>query len=216
MDRTKQNKNQRPTPENYETLQFAWAFFNERLFDDQLPPCMITLQRFHKSSGYFVPNGWQDENGTISDEISLNPAYMRHCIAEGDLETPLSTLVHEQCHQWQHHYGFRKSLRGYHNIEWARKMESVGLIASDTRDEGGKQTGYRMSHYIEDGGRFDVACQELIKRGFKINWTDNWNRQPKGVRKTHYKCPQCQVSCWSKPMCSFICGKCSCEMFEVA
>ena len=32
------------------------------------------------------------------------------------------------CHQWQQHFG-KPSRNGYHNKQWADKMESVGLIA---------------------------------------------------------------------------------------
>ncbi len=34
-----------PTPETYEELQHAYDFFDERLFNNELPPCLITLQR---------------------------------------------------------------------------------------------------------------------------------------------------------------------------
>jgi hypothetical protein len=50
----------------------------------------------------------------------------------------LSTLVHEQAHLWQHHFG--KPGRGrYHNREWAAKMVEIGLIPSATGEPGGKQ-----------------------------------------------------------------------------
>ncbi|QDV81276.1 SprT-like domain-containing protein [Planctomycetes bacterium TBK1r] len=205
----------KPTRENYAELQRAWDYFNQRLFGKELPTCMITLQRFHKSAGYFVPGGWHDDSGIISDEISLNPAYLTPHLEQGDLKQPLSTLVHEQCHQWQHHYGERKSLRGYHNREWARKMELVGLVASRTGKPGGKKTGYGISHYIEDGGRFEVACQALLEKGFTISWRDNWNRVPKGVKKTHYKCPACGTSCWARPRWAFTCGICNAAMEEL-
>jgi hypothetical protein len=40
-------------------------------------------------------------------------------------------------------------------------MLAVGLIPSDTGKPGGKQTGQRMTHYIEPEGQFDRACREL-------------------------------------------------------
>jgi predicted SprT family Zn-dependent metalloprotease len=72
-----------------------------------------------------------------------------------------STLVHEMCHLWQSAHG-KDYKKGAHNKEWARKMEAIGLIPSATGEPGGKQTGRNVTHYIEIGGPFDVACDELL------------------------------------------------------
>ena len=37
-----------PTPETHDELQRAYDFFNEKLFSNELPPCLITLQREKK------------------------------------------------------------------------------------------------------------------------------------------------------------------------
>ncbi|MDH8410092.1 sprT domain-containing protein, partial [Klebsiella pneumoniae] len=73
--------------------------------------------------------------------------------------------VHEMVHLWQHHHG-NVSRAGYHNVEWAEKMVSIGLIPSHTGAPGGKQIGQHMSHYVEPAGRFDKAANELIQKGF--------------------------------------------------
>jgi hypothetical protein len=39
--------------------------------------------------------------------------------------------VHEMAHVWQHAHG-KPSRNGYHNKEWAAKMDERGLIPSDT------------------------------------------------------------------------------------
>ncbi|HIE17406.1 MAG TPA: hypothetical protein EYP71_04350, partial [Dehalococcoidia bacterium] len=91
------------------------------------------------------------DGDVVVDEIALNPTHFK----ERTMAQTLSTLVHEMCHLWQHHFG--KPPRGnYHNKQWATKMLSCGLIPSDTGREGGKQTGQNMTHYIEDGGVFDT------------------------------------------------------------
>jgi hypothetical protein len=48
--------------------------------------------------------------------------------------------------------------RNYHNKEWAVKMREVGLIPTDTGQPGGKDTGQKVTHVIEPGGRFEQAC----------------------------------------------------------
>jgi hypothetical protein len=39
------SSNSNPTEANYNDLISAYDFFNHHLFDNQLPPCLITFQR---------------------------------------------------------------------------------------------------------------------------------------------------------------------------
>ena len=43
---------------------------------------------------------------------------------------------------------------GYHNAEWASKMESVGLVPSTTGAPGGARVGQAVSHYVDGEGRW--------------------------------------------------------------
>ena len=96
----------------------------------------------------------------MTDEIALNPA---HFAGRTPAEM-LSTLVHEMAHLWQHHFG-KPSRSGYHNKEWAAKMREIGLIPTDTGQPGGKDTGQKVTHNIEEGGRFDQACTAFLATG---------------------------------------------------
>lgn len=42
----------KPTVKTYAELQLAYDTFNARLFDGQLPECLITLQREKRTYGY--------------------------------------------------------------------------------------------------------------------------------------------------------------------
>ncbi|WP_439810804.1 SprT-like domain-containing protein [Bordetella bronchiseptica] len=159
-----------PTAEAYGELYVAFEHFNRAMFDAQLPPCLITLQRRKGTYGYFSKGRFvRRGTGDMVDEIALNPAYF----ASQTIKNTLSTLVHEQVHQWQRHFG-SFSRRGYHNKEWADKMESIGLIPSDTGKPGGRKTGQQMDHYIEPGGVFDLACDSLLTREFTLSWLDRF------------------------------------------
>ncbi len=68
-----------------------------------------------------------DGSGRMIDEIALNPEYF----PVYPLIEVMQTLVHEQCHMWQYHYG-NPSRKTYHNAQWAAKMESIGLMPSST------------------------------------------------------------------------------------
>lgn len=198
-----------PTAETYTAFDHAYDHFNAALFGGSLPPCLITMQRHRKAYGYFHGGVWTDAKGqSVTDEIALNPDTFR---ARSTQET-LSTLVHEMCHLWQHHNG-KPSRSGYHNREWAAMMDEVGLVPSDTGAQGGKRTGQNVSHYIEDGGAFETACNALLAEGFTVPWhalteTDARGRRKKAPGKTKYACPDCDLNMWGKPGIKVICGEC--------
>ncbi|WP_425953201.1 SprT-like domain-containing protein [Ralstonia pseudosolanacearum] len=169
--------NVKPTKEAYEALQFAYDFFNKRLFDGALNGAMITLNRKGRSLGHFSPESFVNRRNVICDEINLNPAYF----GSRPVEDVLSTLVHEQCHQWREYDG-EPPRRAYHDKKWAGKMLEVGLQPSDSGGPGGKTVGEKMSHYILPDGAFIVACKDLLSQGEPIPWFD---RYPEICRKDY-------------------------------
>lgn len=159
----------KPTEETYTELDIAYNYFNEHLFQNRLPPCLITLQREKRTFGYFSKKRFVNKNGNHIDELAMNPAYF----GIRSIQETLSTLVHEQVHVEQEYYG-KPSRNGYHNTEWGRLMERVGLCPSNTGLEGGKRTGQQMSHYIKKGGAFEIACKNLISEEFSLSWYDRF------------------------------------------
>lgn len=161
----------RPTEEAYAELQRAYDYYNDHLFASQerLPPCMITYQREKRTMGYFSKGRFIRLDGTKTDEIAMNPDYF----ASIPLVEILQTLVHEMVHLWQEHFG-KPSRSCYHNWEWARKMEALGLMPSSTGQPGGKKIGQSMNDYVIPGGRFDKATRRLLSTGFAISWMDRF------------------------------------------
>lgn len=156
-----------PTDEFYGLLVRAFDHFNQALFDSRLPNCLITVQREKNTMGFFSPDRWANSNGKRTHEIAMNPAYFaRHKLIE-----VFQTLVHEQCHLWQCEFG-KPSRAGYHNRQWAEKMESIGLMPSHNGEEHGRKTGQKMSDYPVKGGRFMHACHALVAQGFRLTWID--------------------------------------------
>ncbi|CAH2802842.1 MAG: zinc metalloproteinase Mpr protein [uncultured Paraburkholderia sp.] len=158
-----------PTPEAYAELQQAFEHFNRALFGAELPHCLITLQRERRTFGYFSGVRFVRRSGERTDEIATNPSYF----AIRSVRDTLSTLAHEMVHAWQAHFG-KPGRRGYHNKEWAAKMEEVGLMPTSTGEPGGKKIGEHMTHYIVAGGRFDHSCAELLTREFTLSWLDRF------------------------------------------
>jgi predicted SprT family Zn-dependent metalloprotease len=170
----------RPTEEAYAELQQAYDHFNDRLFDGKLPGALLTLQREKDTFGYFSRNRFVARKaGEKVDEIAMNPSYF----AVVPLVEVLQTLVHEMVHQWQHHFGSPGRTR-YHNHEWAKKMQDVGLMPSSTGQPGGRKVGDKIADYAIEGGLFLMACEELIAGQFSVTWLDRYPsfKQLEGVR----------------------------------
>ncbi len=214
-----------PTNEAYLPLQEAYDFFNARLFNNELPLCLMTLQRKNKKVLGFVSRGnfARQTSATRTDELAMNPSFL---LTRSAIDV-LSTIVHEQTHIWQFHVG-KPGRRGYHNKEWGTKMKEVGLYPSSTGEPGGKETGEKMTHFIVADGPFQVRANELIARGFTLQWgeappetNDNNEDEPGGAvakKKTdssnriRFKCPTCTAKAWGKPSLKIMCGKCRMDM----
>ena len=195
----------KPTTELYSELQEIFDFFNQKLFGGELPNCLISLQRSKGVAGYFSYSSWENDKGKKIDEIALNPSNFKN----KDLKTILSTFVHEMCHLWQSYFG-KVGKNGYHNQEWAEKMQAIGLIPSHTGKRGGNQTGYKMSHFILKDGLYEKLFNELENLGGKMSWIESIGEQKKNyVKKMKYVCPECNIKLWGKPNLNIICGHCN-------
>jgi len=225
IDRTAENfertgNSLTPTETVTRELQALSTYSNRCFFNSELPECMLTIDRFEKCAlGYFSPNSFVSKDGDLIHQISINPSHM----LTRNLKDVFSTLVHEHCHLWEFEFGGRKTCNGYHGKIWGAKMESIGLIPSNTGKPDGKKTGYRMTHYIEVGGVFDRACYELVNGQFGISWglateqmrddggpgTSGKNGPKKNDRskgKVKFLCPVCNKACWAAPTRNLICG----------
>lgn len=168
-----------PSIELYQSIfSDAYEFFNKELFNDSLPQCLIIITRKKRVMGHFSPNRWVTENGDVH-ELAINTTYLNN----RPIIEAFQTIVHEMVHCQQHIYG-KPSRSGYHNKEWADMMIAVGLMPSSTGKEGGAITGQNMNDYPIDGGRFQVACAKLIKKGFKLTIIDRTKAPVSGLDTT--------------------------------
>jgi predicted SprT family Zn-dependent metalloprotease len=201
-----------PTGQSYGEFLRAYRFFNKKLFEGALPDCLITLHRHRTAYGYFWGNRYASASDTKTDEIAMNPDHLRN---RPD-RVSLSTLVHEMAHLWQHHFG-KSSRSGYHNKEWAEKMEALGLMPSSTGKPDGKRTGQKCSHYIIDGGRYDKACAQLLETGFRITWgsAPSLPKKGKSGSRVKYVCSDCSATVWGKSGLRVECADCASMMEPV-
>lgn len=197
-----------PTNSQFAAYRAMWDYFNVSLFGGALRPVILNFSRAANSLGFFAPLRWE-HNDQTTHEISLNPAYLKRRPARD----VASTLVHEMVHLWQQDNG-KPGRRGYHNEEWARKMDEIGLAPSSTAAPGGKRVGYRMSHYIIADGPFARAF-EAMPREYLLPWTcwesqgnDKGKAKPR-ASKLKYTCPRCEANAWGKPGLHLHCGACN-------
>jgi hypothetical protein len=197
-----------PTEATYNDLVYDYLVFNDRLFGDTLPDCLITFQRKGNSSGYFCRERFDkrpSDSEEFLDEIALNPA---HFHKQTDEEI-FAVLVHEMVHLLQFRFG-KPSRGGYHNREWGTMMKSVGLYPSNTGKPGGRETGQQMTHYIIPEGPFAVVCAALLDLGIKVHYEDKpaARAKKKTESKVKYACPSCGLNAWAKPGVELTCDKC--------
>lgn len=214
------------------TLDKAYRYFNDALFDGKLPPCILTIARKKNTHGYFAPKRWRrvEESDYATHEIALTATTLYRKPIE-----VFSTLVHEQVHLWQQEFG-KPSRGGYHNTQWGHKMEEVGLMPSNTGRPGGKKTGQQMTHYIIAGGPYerafnvmpeeyllaftsldaDIQSAQIKRRVMPSDPTEPTTgtvaapKTGKSRSKVKYTCP-CGYNVWGKPALLLLCQECESE-----
>jgi predicted SprT family Zn-dependent metalloprotease len=188
------------TQKEYTGFQKAYDYFNMFLFYSELPPCLITIGHSKKYHGFFAGDRFYGrDTDDKTDEINLNADTFT---GRTDKQI-LSTLVHEMCHLWQHHYG-KSSRNGYHNKEWFNKMIEVGLIPTGL--------GQKVSHTIDSNNFFDLICNRLLNtNGFKLKWQSRASASTNKA-KIKYSCTICGINAWGKPELNLVCGDCGAEM----
>lgn len=215
------------TIQQFRAFENAYDYFSKRLFGGDLPPVILNLSRKSNAMGFVAPFRWrraEDEVGKGKvHELSLNPEILAMSLID-----IYSTLVHEQCHIWQHTHG-KPSRGGYHNEEWAKKMLAVGLTPSDTHKPGGKMTGQNMGDYPTPNGVFLKALGELpetfklpfvsIEGDLRMKITsilsgDGEEEEEEGEEPAHkpksknkYSCP-CGSNVWGKEGLNLLCEDC--------
>ena len=205
------------TTAQFSMLESLFDYYNKELFEGKLNDCLINMNCKKSYYGWFRPESWYNSNNAKEKnihEISINTDHFN----DDDIKYH-QTLVHEMVHLWQHVFG-KRSRSGYHNKEWAQKMEAIGLIPSSTGKEGGAKTGQKMADYVDPNGLFIKMFNLLEEKKVKykpthcINTVKNNNGSAtKDRTKTKYTC-SCKNNVWGKPNLLIICGVCKKNYIE--
>lgn len=198
-----------PTILQFEAYQNLFSYFNEVLFQHNLPSIILNFSRKNKNvGGFFAPQRWTKDSVKVH-EISLNPDHWQ----KGD-KYVVSVFVHEMVHLWQQAVG-KPPRSGYHNKEWGMKMKEVGLYPSNTGKEGGKETGQSMTHYIIPKGAFEIAFDSMPKEYLLPFQSVAPPLKLVSIKnKIKYTCPACEANIWGKPNMRVECLACNQEFEE--
>lgn len=187
----------------YEVLYKAFDLFNEHYFDNELPPCMITLQKKRpNNNGSFMaePTWFNTQFDDETYEININPINMNR-----DPEEILETLLHEIVH----YYCTLNNIKdvksgGEHTIEYKNVCESHGLNCELDEDKGYNQTSLN-DESIE-------LVKDLIEE-YKDDFVYMYVPK-KEVKKSQFKfiCPQCGAKIYGKMETDVYCGQCGVQL----
>ncbi|WP_230844308.1 SprT-like domain-containing protein [Gloeobacter morelensis] len=204
-----------PTTEQWSAYQAAFNYFNKELFGNGLPHCILNFSRHNRSFGFFAPERWEKRTDRVH-EISLNPDTLDRPLAD-----VMATLCHEMCHLWRHLEGKPPSC-GYHDKRWASKMVQIGLLPTSTGEPGGKQTGKKVHHLVQENGPFERAFRKMPD-GHLLPWRGGQfpatgveeggeggeTAQKQRRDKLKFTCPNCAANCWGKESLKVRCGVCN-------
>ena len=202
-------------PDYYLAIQEIYSFFNKYLFEDKLPLVFIKKSKNQETFSFSItPNRWKHTDQKISHELSVN----HNSILKGKVFFALN-LIHEMCHIWQIEYG-NPSRAGYHNAEWANKMETLGLMPSSTGKVGGERTGQKVSNYLIKGSIIDSCLKEMpedlwtnLSSFLEIN-NSKIQKLNKAKSKVKYFCNGCKTNVWGKSNLSILCNDCKKSFIE--
>lgn len=161
------------TQQFYECVVAISDHLSRHLFNGNLSSPLFTLTRGSRSLAHYVAARWHEPTGNAVGEVCLNPTLF----AQHSWLRLMQCVAEQLCHHWQHLHG-NPSRPGYHNREWANKLEAIGLMPSSTGIPGGRRTGQIMSSYPLVGGSFLDACEELAADNLHLPLTGRWTQHP--------------------------------------
>lgn len=185
----------------YEVLYKAFDLFNEHYFDNELPHCMITLQkkRENKLGDFTVEPIWFNENQDEFYQININPINMNR-----KPEEILSTLLHEVIHYYCTLHKIKDSKQKVHTTAYKEVAESHGLDVQYDDD-----IGWSITSLNDESIELVGDLIEEYKDDFVYMYIEK-----KPVKKNLFKyvCNSCGLKVYTKAEKSVVCGDCGCEL----
>jgi len=159
-------------------LYEIYEALNKELWENQLPPCDISILRHRRSYGSVAFN--VDSGGTVIPHIYVNSGYLF-------LRTIRSTMAMFTALMCEIDFFLRShKLCHYRTGRTVRMLGLLGLISSSNGQPSGRGVGRHKGVYIVHGGAFDRSFAQLMqqKRTW-ITWNDGY---PFGAPPNGFDC----------------------------
>ncbi len=199
---TEQTTMRNPNRILWESYQQAFNYFNEQLFDNALPKCILSFAATGKSLGFFRDKRWKvDEFGDLP-EISLNPILLTR---QDDLI--FQVLVKNMVQLWQQTFGTPPNKEFYYNIEFTEKMADLGLPCTP-------DYGYSINFEVDENGSYSEVKQKAVQQFFPLTTTTVPTHFKAPQKRVLYVCPECSFKAYATAGGKLICNThdCNAEM----
>lgn len=110
-----------------EVLEYGFEVLNERYFNGELPPIVITIMSSPRSNGHFSINREWRVAEEHFNEINISAEHL-----DRPIENIMATLCHEMVHFYCQINGIKDTSQNYryHNKHFKEEAEKRGLIIS--------------------------------------------------------------------------------------
>lgn len=197
------------------SMEAAFDLLNDRLFDGELPPVVVTVYPKAGTYGHFTPwKSWRDA-GDGREEINLAADAMDRPVID-----IMATLVHEMCHLYCHIHGIAETSREgrYHNKRFADVGRAHGLRI--TRDRVNGWTVTRPGPALEAldaEGCFEAVRNDLARLSEScvsrtVGPAAPFGGAPRKRKHLRYSCPSCGATVRSSKPVRVSCDDCCCPM----
>lgn len=203
-------------------LEQIYDALNQRFFNGELPPVVITVQSSPRAYGHFtVREVWKDGNAKGFHEINIGAETLSRPLVE-----TCGTLIHEMTHFYCQLHNIKSTSRNnfYHNFRFKEEAEKHGVIIGYDPRIGHSPTtpSEELYEFVEQQGWQDIDLSR--NNGFFIggsgsngsNGADGENGvEKKKSNQRKYQCPKCKCSCRATSVLHIKCIPCDLEMVEV-
>lgn len=194
-----------------QTLNKCYNTFNEVLFENELPKCIVNVQYQTKRPkkggevlGVFYPDiKWKMHQAT-DEYVAISVT--ENAINQGKVQA-LSTLVHEMCHVYCAAHSIEDVVRNKHTQDFKNVAEMAKLEVQNDKKLGWAMT-YPTNELMQiiddmelDEADFLVTCNVEVKEKEK--------KPRKKVRKYEYQCDICRRTITSKEEVDVFCKVCN-------
>lgn len=139
-------------------LQSLSDYFKKELFNDELPPFLITLEKIRGAFGYATTKAIYKDNVLTYYQVAVNFLLAKK---NGSLEELADTLIHELIHLYCRKNNIKETSNAgrYHNKAFKKLAESKGLKTTQHKNFGfntcGLQDGLKNKLINEFSSKYD-------------------------------------------------------------